>query len=329
MSDFQQPSSMQAPRLSYVMCASPAGMHRMAYWEWGDPDNDQVLLCVHGLTRNGRDFDPLAARMAAHYRVVCPDIVGRGRSDWLIDPKHYVIPQYVADMLVLIARLNPSRLDWVGTSMGGLIGMGLAAGLAVSATMRPPRGEFGLDASQTLGLGRVVLNDIGPSLNASGLARIADYVGRPETFDSFEQAIEYVKNVSEGFGPHDDAGWQDLTRHVFNDRNGQWVKHYDLRIAEPITKQDAAVLKGAEGVLWQGYASLCEPVLILRGETSDLLTAQSLQEMQRQNVLARGLTLQGVGHAPTLRSPDQLDAVAGFLLEGLGKETGAPVSPVA
>lgn len=309
------PSTAAEPRLNYVMCASPAGMHRTAYWEWGNPDNDRVLLCVHGLTRNGRDFDVLAARLAGPYRVVCPDVVGRGRSDWLIDPKHYIIPQYVADMLTLIARLKPARLDWVGTSMGGLIGMGLAAGLTMSAAMRPQRGEFGLNALQTLKLGRMVLNDIGPSLNDSGLSRIADYVGRQEAFDSFAQAVEYVKSVSQGFGPHDDAGWQALTRHVFSQHGGQWVKHYDLRIAEPIARQDASVLKGAEAVLWTGFESLREPVLILRGQTSDLLTEQSLLEMQRRNVLARGITFAGVGHAPTLRSADQLDAVAGFLLD--------------
>lgn len=303
------------PRLEHVMCASPAGMHRMAYWEWGDPHNDRVLLCVHGLTRSGRDFDVLAARLAGEYRVVCPDVVGRGRSDWLIDPSHYVIPQYVSDMLTLAARLNPARLDWVGTSMGGLIGMGLAAGLATSAALRPQRGEFGLEASQTLMLGRMVLNDIGPTLNDSGLSRIAEYVGKPETFDSFDQAVEYVKSVSQGFGPHDDEGWQALTRHVFNQQGGQWVKHYDLRIATPIAKQDAAVLKGAEAVLWAGFESLREPVLVLRGETSDLLTEQGLQEMEQRNVLARGITFAGVGHAPTLRSDDQVEAVAAFLLE--------------
>jgi len=318
MTDSVQLSVTHEPRLRYVMCASPAGLHRMAYWEWGDPDNDRVLLCVHGLTRSGRDFDLLAARLAGDYRVVCPDIVGRGRSDWLIDPAHYVIPQYVSDILTLIARLNPARLDWVGTSMGGLIGMGLAAGLSMSAAMRPQRGALGLEPSQTVTLGRMVLNDIGPSLNDSGLNRIADYVGRPETFDSFEQAVEYVKSVSQGFGPHDDKGWQELTRNAFNQQGEEWVKHYDLRIAEPIAKQDAAVLKGAEAVLWAGYESLREPVLILRGETSDLLTAQSMQEMQQRNVLARALTFAGVGHAPTLRTPDQIEAVAGFLLDERG-----------
>lgn len=303
------------PRLDYVMCASPSGMHRMAYWEWGDPANDNVLLCVHGLTRSGRDFDVLAQRLCGDYRVVCPDVVGRGRSDWLIDPSYYAIPQYVSDMLTLIARLNPARLDWVGTSMGGLIGMGMAAGLVASAAMRPPRGNIGLAPSETLALGRVVLNDIGPILNDNGLNRIAGYVGKAETFDSFEQAVEYVKSVSQGFGPHDDAGWQALTQHIFNQQEGQWVKHYDLRIAEPIARQDATVLKGAEAVLWTGFESLREPVLVLRGETSDLLTEQGLHEMEKRNALARGLTFAGVGHAPTLRSDDQVEAVAAFLLE--------------
>lgn len=318
MNELLMPTSAAEPRLRYVMCASPSGMHRMAYWEWGDPDNDRVLLCVHGLTRTGRDFDVLAQRLAGNYRVVCPDVVGRGKSDWLIDPSHYAVPQYVSDMLTLIARLDSSRLDWVGTSMGGLIGMGVAAGLAGSALMRPQRGEFGLDPSDTLQIGRMVLNDIGPTLSDTGLSRIAEYVGKAETFDSFEQAVEYVKRVSAGFGPHDAAGWQALTRHTFNQQGGQWVKHYDLRIAEPIARQDATVLKGAEAVLWSGFESLREPVLVLRGETSDLLTAPSLEAMQQRNVRARALTFTGVGHAPTLRSPDQVEAVAAFLLEGLG-----------
>lgn len=317
MSEVSATYIQEQPRLDYVMCASPAGMHRMAYWEWGDPQNDRVLLCVHGLTRTGRDFDLLAARLAPHYRVVCPDVVGRGKSDWLINPQFYAIPQYVGDMLTLIARLKPARLDWVGTSMGGLIGMGMAAGLATSAVLRPNRGEFGLGADQTLSLGRMVLNDIGPALNDTGLSRIAEYVGKAEEFDSFEQAVEYVKNVSQGFGPHDDAGWQALTRHVFNQQGNRWVKHYDLRIAEPIAQQSADVLRGAEAVLWAGFESLREPVLVLRGETSDLLTEQGLQEMQARNVRARGVTFKGVGHAPTLRSDDQIETVAAFLLEGL------------
>lgn len=310
-----QLTSAHEPRLDFVTCASPSGLHRMAYWEWGDPDNDKVLLCVHGLTRSGRDFDLLAARLADHYRIVCPDVVGRGRSDWLIDPSHYVIPQYASDMLTLIARLNPARLDWVGTSMGGLIGMAVAAGLAMSAAMRPPRGAFGLANEQTIPLGRFVLNDIGPVLNNEGLERIVDYVGSPGVFDSFDEAVEYVKTTSLDFGPHDTEGWRALTRNVFNEHDGKWVKHYDLRIAQPIAKQDASVLKGGEAILWAGYESLREPVLIVRGETSDLLTESTLQQMQQRNPMARSVTFKGVGHAPTLRSSDQIEAVAAFLLE--------------
>ena len=306
--------TMEQPRLLHVLCASPAGLHRVAYWEWGDPDNDRVLLCVHGLTRTGRDFDLLARRLAGEYRVVCPDIVGRGESDWLVDPQHYVIPQYVSDMLTLIARLDPQRLDWVGTSMGGLIAMGLSAGLGMAAVMRPG-GYRSIDTQPSIPLGRVVLNDIGPVINDSGLRRIADYVGKQEEFDSFEQAVDYVRTVSAGFGEHDPEGWRDLTRHVFVEKDGRWVKHYDLRIAQPVARQDAAVLKGAEAVLWAGFENLRQPVLLLRGATSDLLTEKGLQEMQRRNALARAVTFEGVGHAPALRSPEQIETVAEFLLQ--------------
>jgi len=289
----------------------------MAYWEWGDPSNDAVLVCVHGLTRNGRDFDPLARRLSDRYRVICPDIVGRGRSDWLIDPKYYTIPQYVADMFTLLARLRARRVDWVGTSMGGLIGMALSGTLSYSSMWRPGH-PLTLSNDGLAGLmpNRVVLNDVGPDLGVDGLARIGDYVGRAERFATFAEAVAYVRTVSAGFGPHSDDEWAELTRHVFVEHNGQWVKHYDLRIAEPIAKQDATVLKGAEAMLWAGFESLQEPVLVLRGETSDLLTEQGMQAMLQRNVKARGLTFARVGHAPSLRSDDQVEAIAAFLLDG-------------
>src|SRR5690606_38021428 len=271
------------PRLDYVMCASPAGTHRMAYWEWGDPDNDKVLLCVHGLTRTGRDFDTLAARLSSEYRVVCPDVVGRGKSDWLANSSFYVVPQYAADMLTLIARLNVKQLDWVGTSMGGLIGLALAGTLAMSAALRPARSNPGLPADQTLRLGKMVLNDIGPSLSLSGLQRIAGYVGQPMQFNSFAQAVDYVRSVSMGFGPHDQQGWEALTRHVFCQQGEQWVKHYDLRIAEPFAGQSEQAVKASEALLWGAYESIATPILVVRGELSDLLTAETAQEMLVRN----------------------------------------------
>jgi len=309
------PPASQQPRLDYVVCASPAGAHRMAYWEWGDPDNDRILLCVHGLTRSGRDFDPLAARLADHYRVVCPDVVGRGRSDWLIDPTHYQVPQYVSDMLTLVARLRPARLDWVGTSMGGLIGMGLAAALNLSPLLRPDRGAHGLAPEQTVALGKMVLNDIGPVIDADGLSRIAEYVGQLQAFSSFSQAVDYIREVAADFGAHDDAGWRALTEHVFVKDNDSWVKHYDLRIAQPMATEASGSVQASSDILWPAYESLNQPVLIVRGALSDLLTEETVEQMLQRNKQARLLTIPEVGHAPTLRSADQIEPIRDFLLQ--------------
>jgi pimeloyl-ACP methyl ester carboxylesterase len=305
---------MTDPRLDYVTCASPAGLHRMAYWEWGDPANDRVLLCVHGLTRTGRDFDTLARRLGTTYRVVCPDVVGRGRSDWLVNASGYAVPQYVADMVALIARLKPARLDWVGTSMGGLIGLGLLGALAMSRHARPDRGAFGLPAQDTIPFGRVVLNDIGPNLDFSGLSRIGDYVGRPVAFDTFDQAVDYVRDISAGFGPHTREQWETLTRYVFVQQGPHWVKHYDLRIADAFALQNEAMVLASEALLWSAFESIAVPVLVLRGEHSDLLSQATVDDMLARNTLARAHVVRGVGHAPTLMTDEQVDPVASFLL---------------
>ncbi|HEY9279938.1 MAG TPA: alpha/beta hydrolase [Eoetvoesiella sp.] len=286
----------------------------MAYWEWGHPDNDRVVICVHGLTRTGRDFDELAKRLSAHYRVVCPDIVGRGKSDWLLNPASYVIAQYVADILTLIARVRPVQLDWVGTSMGGLIGMGLAGAVAMSAAQRPPRGAFGLAEGQTVSFDKMVLNDIGPCLNTDGLARIAEYVGQKLEFNSFSQAVDYVRAVSAGFGPHSDAQWEQLTRYVFNQQGSHWVKHYDLRLAQPMVLQTEAITHASELLLWASYESIKSPILITRGELSDLLTAKSAKEMLSRNSQAKLVEFTAVGHAPTFMVDDQITVVEQFLL---------------
>lgn len=305
---------MTEPRLEFVTCADPTGAHRMAYWEWGDPANENVLVCVHGLTRCGRDFDELAQRMSAHYRVVCPDIAGRGRSDWLVNPASYTVPQYVSDMLVLIARLGVSRVDWVGTSMGGLIGLGLAIALQAAALQRPGRGQFGLPAERSLTLGKMVLNDVGPRLSGQGLTRIVDYVGRGVSFNTFDEAVAYVQSISAGFGPHSPSQWQRLARDVFNQQGMHWVKHYDLRLAEPMAQQDEATLQAAEQMLWSAYENLGSPVLLLRGKESDLLSAQTAQEMLARNKHASMVEFPGIGHAPTLLTDEQISPIEAFLL---------------
>lgn len=314
MNEMPLSQGMQEPRLDYVTCASPAGVHRMAYWEWGEPDNDCVLLCVHGLTRTGRDFDVMARRLSKHYRVVCPDVVGRGKSDWLINAASYAVPQYVADMVTLIARLHPNRLDWVGTSMGGLIGLGLAGTLAMSKALRPARPVGGLPDDATLKLGKIVFNDIGPRLTFAGLGRIGQYVGQPMQFDRFDQAVDYVRSVSPGFGLHDQDGWEDLTRFVFLKVDDHWVKHYDLRIGEPFAGQSEAAIRASEAILWKAYESIDTPILLVRGEQSDLFSEETAQEMLRRNARASLYTVRNVGHAPTFRSDDQIDALERFLL---------------
>lgn len=306
--------SINEPRLNYVSCASAAGLHRMAYWEWGAADNDKILLCVHGLTRTGRDFDSLAQALKQEYRVICPDVVGRGKSDWLLDPNAYQVPQYVSDMVNLIAKLQPKTLDWVGTSMGGLIGLGLVGAMVNSKQMRANRGEFGLGEAAYLPLNKMVLNDVGPGLNMSGLNRIIDYVGQPKEFDDFEDAIEYVRTTSAGFGPHDAAGWADLTKYVFNHQGTKWVKHYDLRLAQPFALQTPEVMQAAEAILWHAWQNLPGKSLILRGADSDILRADTAEQMLATNAKASLVEFAGVGHAPTITSQDQIQAVCDFLL---------------
>jgi pimeloyl-ACP methyl ester carboxylesterase len=164
----------------------------------------------------------------------------------------------------------------------------------------------------------MVLNDVGPALNYSGLERIATYVGRPGWFDTFDEAVEYVKSVSAGFGQHDRQGWEDLTRYVMIEQNGRWVKHYDLRIAEPFSSQTPEVMAASEAILWNFYDSLSQPLLIVRGQQSDLLTEQTAQQMLERGRNARLYTVPDTGHAPSLRSADQIQAVADFLLQQPG-----------
>jgi pimeloyl-ACP methyl ester carboxylesterase len=302
------------PRLEFVTCASPAGLHRMAYWEWGDPANDQVLVCVHGLTRSGRDFDTLARRLAGRYRVVCPDVVGRGRSDWLVNPAFYTVPQYVSDMVTLVARLRPARLSWVGTSMGGLIGLGLAGAAAFARAMLPLRPHVGMLPPQAgVRLDKLVLNDVGPRLETGALARIGQYVGEPGAFGSFAEAVANLRANSGTFGPHTDEQWEHLARFVYPEQDGKWVKHYDLALAQPMAMTPEELAAG-EQVLWRSYDAIDCPILIVRGEQSDLLTRATADEMRQRNPRAQVLEVPGVGHAPTLMADSQVTSVADFLL---------------
>jgi pimeloyl-ACP methyl ester carboxylesterase len=282
------------PRRRSVQCASPKGLHRMSYLEWGDPRNRDVLVCVHGLTRSARDFDNLARELSSHYRVVCPDVAGRGDSERIADPLLYVVPQYMADMVTLIARLDADTVDWVGTSMGGLIGMALAAQAG-----NPVR--------------RLVLNDCGPVLARSALERIAAYVGLTPLFPTLADAEKYVRTISASFGAHTDAEWRFLTETWLRKVEGGFQPHYDPRIVEAFR----ASLQPGDIEFWPVYDAIRCPTLVLRGERSDLLSPATAKEMTRRGPKARLVEIPDIGHAPTLMHAEQIALVRDFLMEGL------------
>lgn len=275
-----------------VQCIGPHGLHRMAYTEWGDPDNPKVLICVHGLTRNGRDFDRLAQALAKHYRVVCPDVVGRGRSDWLGVKTDYGFPLYVSDMVTLIARLNVDTVHWLGTSMGGIIGMLLA-------------GQPHTPVS------RLVLNDVGPVITAASLRRIGEYVGRAPKFPSMDAAETWIRTVSAPFGPLSDDQWKHLTRYSVRPVEGGFSMVYDPGIGDVF--RASPIVAAVD--LWDAYRAVRCPTLAIRGAESDLLERSILLKMAETGPKARIEEVAGVGHAPMFMDEVQIALVRDFLLE--------------
>jgi pimeloyl-ACP methyl ester carboxylesterase len=283
-----------------VQCISAAGLHSMAYKQWGDPDNPKVLVCVHGVTRVSGDFDALARAMCDEYRVICPDIVGRGRSGRLALKNLYQIPQYVSDSVTLLARvLKPGEVqavDWLGTSMGGLIGLVLA-----SLPGNPVR--------------KLVLNDIGPTLNPVALARIGDYIGQDVRFPSFDLAAKFIRDVSVTFGPHSEEEWHKLAADVLRqDDDGMWIRHYDLGLALPFKSSTPESAKSDEALLWAAYDAIRCPTLLVRGADSDLLSPETAQAMTARGPKAQLVEVPGVGHAPTFTHADQIAIARQFLL---------------
>ena len=285
----------------------------MAYWRWGDANARHVVVCVHGLTRQGRDFDHLAQALIANstepLQVVCPDVVGRGQSDWLSNPAHYQIPQYASDMLVMLSHIQSQMatdcgiqtLDWVGTSMGGLMGLVLAgqSGLPLPAKVR-----------------RLVLNDVGPSITWSSVQRMQAYVGQFGHYQDLDEVASVLRTLSMGFGPVPADVWREMSSHMTRlDSNGALTLHYDPNIGTPLRAmtQDAAV--AAEQALWGLYDQIRSKTLLIRGQDSDLLTPETALDMTKRGPHARLETWPGIGHAPTLTSDDQIKVVTQFLLE--------------
>jgi pimeloyl-ACP methyl ester carboxylesterase len=272
---------------------SRSGFHEISYVEWGPAEANHVVICVHGLTRQGRDFDYLARELASRgRRVICPDLVGRGRSGWLRDPADYTVLQYCADMNALIARTRARSVDWVGTSLGGLIGIVLA----------------GLPDSP---IRRLVINDIGPVVPINALQRIGRYVAdMPETFATLDAAERYLREVLSPFGDVADEHWAHLTRHSVRQDSKQ--DRY-VTLCDPAILQALRAPSNPGAHLWAYWDAIDRPILVVRGRDSDFLPSYLSNEMVRRNPNTIVHDVPGCGHAPTLMPRDQIKAVAAFL----------------
>ena len=309
---------MIQPTLNDLNCPDATGFHRMAYWQWGDPASAHMVLCVHGLTRQGRDFDVLARALCQRatdagtsLRVICPDVVGRGQSNCLKDPAGYQIPAYAADMLALLAKLQAEApigvLDWVGTSMGGLIGLVIC-------------GQPDLQLPQRVR--KLVLNDVGPTVEWSALQRIGAYLGKTGEFESVQQAADAMWAISSSFGPHTPEQWLALSTPMVrpvstsdSSASQRWKLHYDPAIAEPFRAASETATQEGQALLWRLYDQISADTLLLRGVESDLLSVDTAKAMTERGPRARLVEFKGVGHAPTMTSADQLAVVVDFLMD--------------
>ncbi len=281
--------------INALLTATPHGFYRMSYTDWAGPAGAPTVLCVHGLTRNGRDFDGLAEALSRDFHVVCPDILGRGKSDWVEHSGDYDYAVYVSLVAQLIARLDVPEVLWVGTSMGGLIGMFTAA--LANAPIK-----------------RLVMNDIGPLLSKAGLARIAAYVDKDPSFSDLAALEAYQREVAAGFGALTDAQWRHLAIHASRPKpDGSLGLAYDPRIADSFKKAEPQDVD-----LWSYWDRVRCPTLVLRGADSDLLRPPDALAMTQRGPRARLVEFPGVGHAPALMASDQIDTVRGFLLGGAG-----------
>jgi pimeloyl-ACP methyl ester carboxylesterase len=298
---------MMKPRLKELPVLGRDGFHRLAYAEWGSPRADRTIVCVHGVSRTGRDFDVLAAALAEQgARVVAPDLPGRGRSEWLSAPTRYTDRAYLRAMATLIGKLDVQSVDWLGTSLGGHIGMLMAA-------------QPGTPVE------RLILNDFGARVAAASLRRIGGYLGKRLTFSSMDELEAHLRSVHASFGSLRDEHWKHLARQsAVPDGAGGFRMHFDpaigLRFAAPSM---------LDVVLWPLWELVDCPVLILRGAQSDLLAADTVAEMTRRGRAGRAgkvqaIEFEGCGHAPALMDAEQIEVIKDFFFAGGPDSSSAP-----
>jgi pimeloyl-ACP methyl ester carboxylesterase len=266
---------------------SAAGFHTVSYADWGDSSNKNCLMCVHSLSRNGRDFDFLARALENQYRIICPDMVGRGKSDWLPHKNLYSFPQYMADLNALIARVEPGTLDWVGTSMGGLMGLILA-----SVPNTPIR--------------KLVLNDVGPEVPRKSIWRIAKYL-KAKSFESRQDIDNHLRIIYKPFGKLSEDNWENLLKYGVMEKEGKYVTTLDPKIIRPWS----FLLNNFS--LWTQWEAIKCPVLVIRGEKSDVLTPKIAARMQESKDNMTVVEISDTGHAPSLMTTDQIDIIKDWL----------------
>lgn len=272
-----------------ILGLNPKGFHRLHYAEWGSP-GDPTVMCVHGLSQNARSFDALAGKLESTHRVACLDVVGRGQSGWLDDPAGYGYPQYIADANTLIARLGVDRIDWVGTSMGGLIGMMIAA--MANSPIR-----------------RLVINDIGPFVPKAALQRIGAYMTKDNRFADMAAFEAYLRDVYAPFGPLSDDQWRRMARFgARQNDDGTISPSYDPAITDAFRHGPMSDVE-----LWPVWDTISCPTLVLRGEHSDVLLADTASQMSQRGPKAAVVEFTGVGHAPALQDDDQIAVIRDFL----------------
>jgi pimeloyl-ACP methyl ester carboxylesterase len=272
------------------------GFHRIHYLEWGTPPKGtrkETLVCVHGITRNAHDFDYFAEHMCDKYRVICPDVVGRGESDHLPDHQGYDYLQYNADMNALLARLNETQVDWLGSSMGGIIGMVLA-----SVAQSPIR--------------RLIINDIGPEISREPLTRIGDYIGKSGEFDTPEDVEKYFREIYSEFGPMSDDDWKHMVH--FSTRRTKTGK-YRLKMDPSVGDAFRDSISLFDVDLWETWEKITCPVLILRGKNSSFLSEEIAHKMLTCGPEATLVEFDDVGHTPTLRNEEQVAVIRNWMAE--------------